>query len=210
MTEIERYSGPVRILHATVSVAFCALLFTGVILFPLTAAFGSLERWARMGHQIGAVLFVGTPLVYLLLCPRQAARGLRQAFRWSREDLHWVLAAPRYYFLVDEKAMPAQEFLNTGQKFWFLLLLMAAPVLLVTGVVMWEGSGEIPSDIFFGAVLLHDICFIVLSSMFLVHLYLVAVHPLTREGRGSMLRGTVSPQYAKTHHGKWYARVFPG
>ena len=43
-------------------------------------------------------------------------RGVKQAFTWGAEDIGWLKAAPSYYFLGDESAMPPQGSMNTGQK----------------------------------------------------------------------------------------------
>jgi formate dehydrogenase subunit gamma len=43
--------------------------------------------------------------------------------------------------------------------------------------------------------------------MTLVHLYLGAFHPRMTEALKSMIKGTVSVEYAKSHHGKWYKEV---
>ena len=60
----------------------------------------------------------------------------------------------------------------------------------------------------------HDVAFIALGAMLFVHVYLSVIHPLMRPlatgAWSSMARGKVSAEYAKAHHGKWYARVSKG
>ena len=58
-------------------------------------------------------------------------------------------------------------------------------------------------------VLLHDVAFILTGVMLFVHVYLSAFHPLMRRASGGawdsmMGRGTVSAEYAASHHGEWY------
>jgi formate dehydrogenase subunit gamma len=41
-------------------------------------------------------------------------------------------------------------------------------------------------------------------------LYLGAIHPRMTESLKSMLKGKVSEEYAKSHHGKWYEEISKG
>ena len=55
---------------------------------------------------------------------------------------------------------------------------------------------------------------IVTGCMLFVHVYLAAFHPVMGPRKSgawsSMLRGKVSAEYAKSHHGKWYDEEFGG
>ena len=57
------------------------------------------------------------------------------------------------------------------------------------------------------SVLLHGLSVVVAMCFVLVHLYMVVVHPLTNEAIAAMTLGTVSDDYARTHHPKWYAAL---
>jgi len=59
-------------------------------------------------------------------------------------------------------------------------------------------------------VLIHDISFIVAGTMFLVHIYNGVVHPLFNEAWAAITGGKISAEYAKKHHGKWYAEISKG
>jgi len=209
--EVERYRRPTRILHWVHAGAFTVLFLTGLILFIPALGVLAQDSWSRVLHRVAAVLFVVAPLIYIPLNWRATWRGVKEAFNWGEDDLGWAAAAPRYYFLCDEEAMPPQEHMNTGQKLWWLLVIVFGVVFLITGFIMWVFKAIAPAGLLQWSVLIHDLAFIAIGPMFLVHLYLSLMHPLMRPlGTGawsSMWRGKVSVDYARTHHAKWYAKV---
>ena len=129
---------------------------------------------------------------------------------WGAEDLGWLQAAPRYYMLSDEEAMPPQGHMNTGQKMWWFLAIVFGGVFVITGLIMWFARGAAPAALLQWMVFIHDIAFIVTGTMLFVHIYM-SFHPVARPLKtgawSSMARGRVSAEYAKSHHGKWYEEL---
>ncbi len=70
---------------------------------------------------------------------------------------------------------------------------------------MWFGKGAVPPTAFVWSVILHDLSVIATVAWFMLHVYLVAVHPIHRESITSMFEGTVTEEYTREHHGKWIA-----
>lgn len=212
--EIERYRKPTRVLHWIHAGAFVVLFLTGLLLFVPPLGLLAQDSWTRVLHRIAAVVFVVAPLIYIPLNWKVTWKGVKDAFTWGAEDIGWVKAAPRYYFLGDEKAMPPQEHMNTGQKLWWLMVIVFGVIFLITGVIMWFAKTTAPVALLQWMVFIHDIAFIATGCMLFVHIYLSVVHPLMRPLRtgawSSMARGKVSVDYAKSHHAKWYARVSKG
>jgi formate dehydrogenase subunit gamma len=212
--EVERYRKPTRILHWVHAGAFVVLFLSGLILF--IPPFGALAQdgWTRLLHRIAAVIFVVAPLIYMPMNWKTTLSGIREAFTWGGEDVGWLKAAPRYYFLCDEEALPPQEHMNTGQKMWWLIVLISGPIFIITGLVMWAFKTIAAPVLLQWMVFLHDLTFIATGCMFFVHVYMSLVHPLVRPLRtgawSSMFRGKVSIEYARSHHGKWYERVVKG
>lgn len=210
-TEIERYRKPTRILHWIHAGAFVALFLTGLILFVPPLGFLAQDSWTRVIHRVAAILFVVAPLIYIPLNWKATLRGIKDAFSWGGEDIGWMKAAPLYYFLSDEEAMPPQEHMNTGQKLWWLMVIVFGVIFAITGVIMWFAKTAAPIALLQWMVIIHDIAFITTGSMLFVHIYLSVVHPLMRPLRtgawSSMARGKISVDYAKSHHAKWYDRV---
>lgn len=211
---IERYRKPTRILHWIHGGAFVVLFITGLILFLPPLAILAQDSWTRIIHRVASIIFVIAPLIYIPLNWRAALQGIAEAFRWGIEDIGWLIAAPRYYFLADESAMPPQEHMNTGQKMWWLMVIVFGGVFVITGFIMWAFKTTAPVAVLQWSVLVHDVAFIATGAMFLLHIYLSVIHPLMRPLRtgawSSMARGKVSAEYAKSHHAKWYEEVAVG
>jgi formate dehydrogenase subunit gamma len=70
---------------------------------------------------------------------------------------------------------------------------------------MWFFVKSAPAPLLSRMSLVHDISFIVAGAMFLLHIYLGAFHPKVQEAWQAMTKGKISTEYARTHHGKWYA-----
>ncbi len=208
--EVEKYRKQIRVLHWIHSGAFVLLFLTGLVLFIPGLGFLAQDGWTRLIHRIGAAIFVVAPLIYIILDPKAVARGLKQAFDWGKEDIGWLQAAPRYYFLGDEKQMPPQGSMNTGQKMWWFMVIVFGVIFVLTGAVMWFAKTAAPSAVLQWMVFIHDISFIVTGAMFLLHIYLGVLHPLMTEAWGAMASGKISADYAKAHHGKWYEEITRG
>lgn len=210
MELVQKYAKPARIFHWVHTSAFLLLVITGILLFVPGAAFLAQDSWSRLIHRIAAVVFVLAPLIQVLANPRSALHSIKKALTWGKDDLEWAMAMPKYYFLNDEASMPPQDEMNTGQKLWYLLLLIFSPIFILTGILMWFFKAFLPQAIFQWSVFIHDVAFIVIFLMFLVHVYLGVIHPLMRKHGGSfrsMVDGMITKEYAKSHHGKWYKEV---
>lgn len=210
MATVQKYTKPARIFHWVHSGAFVLLVLTGIFLFMPALGFLAQDSWTRLIHRIAAVIFVVAPLIQMFANRKTAIESIKTAFTWGKDDLEWLQAAPRYYFLGDEAAMPPQPEMNSGQKLWYTLLLIFSPIFVITGILMWFLKYSLPSVVFQWSVFVHDVAFIVVFLMFLVHIYLGVIHPLMRKHGGSfssMVDGTITTEYAKSHHGKWYERI---
>ena len=210
--EVERYRKPTRVLHWIHLVAFVVLFLTGLVLFIPQLGILAQDSWTRVIHRLAAVVFVVAPLIYIPFNGKATLNGLKDAFTWGTEDIGWLKAAPRYYFLSDEKAMPPQGHMNTGQKMWWFMVLVFGALFIISGAIMWVAKATAPAALLQWMVFIHDVAFIVTGCMLFVHVYLSAIHPLMRPLKtgawSSMItRGTVSAEYAKSHHAKWYAEI---
>ncbi len=208
--EIERYRRPTRILHWVNAGAFVVLFLTGLVLFVPPLGFLAQGSWTRLIHRVGAIVFIAAPLIYIPMNWKATWKGAKEAFVWGVEDLGWMMAAPRYYFLSDEEAMPPQGHMNSGQKLWWLMVIVFGLIFVASGLVMWAFKTVAPAALLQWMVILHDIAFIATGTMLFVHVYLSVFHPLMAGALDSMVKGKVTAKYARSHHAKWYAEVAKG
>lgn len=209
--EVEKYRKPIRILHWIHSGAFVLLFLTGLVLFIPGLSFLAEDSWTRLIHRIGAAIFIIIPIIYLIINPKSVGRGLKEAFTWNiKEDIGWLKAIPTYYFQGDEKDMPPQGAMNTGQRLWWLIVVVFGIIFVITGAAMWFGKASAPPAVLQWMVFVHDVSFIVAGAMFFVHIYNAVFHPVFDEAWSAMTGGKISVEYAKKHHGKWYAEVSKG
>jgi formate dehydrogenase subunit gamma len=208
--EVEKYRRPVRILHWIHSGAFVVLFLTGLVLFLPPLAFLAQDSWTRVIHRFAAAVFIIAPIIYLILDPKSAGRGLKQAFTWSSDDIGWLKAAPVYYFQGKDEDMPPQGAMNTGQKMWWFIVIVFGAVFVITGAGMWFAKTVAPAASLEWMVFIHDVSFIVSGAMFFLHIYLGVFHPLMTESWNAMTSGKISAEYARAHHEKWYLEIEQG
>jgi len=200
-----------RFVHWLHTAAFALLMITGAILYiPL---FGhSLGRDAsgymvRLIHRIGAVAFMLVPVLYIVSDPRTFLADMKRILTWGLSDFGWLAAAPRYYFLGDEEAMPPQGKYNTGQKLFYLTVAVCMVGFIVTGLIMWLGKGTVSAGLFQWSVFVHDLCTIAYAAFFLVHFVLAVAHPLMKGMLTAILFGWAPEEYVKQHHAKYYEEL---
>ena len=205
--EVEKYRKPTRVLHWVHAGAFVFLFLTGLVLFIPQLGFLAQDSWTRVIHRIAAAVFIIAPLIYMPMNWKSTKEGIKSAFTWGADDIGWLKALPRYYFLGDKGNMPPQGHMNTGQKMWWFLVIVFGIIFVITGLVMWFAKTSAPPAVLRWMVFVHDVAFIVTGTMLFVHIYLGVIHPLMTESWGAMVRGKISSEYAKTHHGRWYEEV---
>ncbi len=203
---IERYRKRAILFHWAHTVAFVILIVTGIAMFlPGIGPTGGYST--GIVHRIAAVLFITSPVIYVICEPRGVSRFCREMFTWGKDDLKWLRAAPDYYFGGTESSMHPQDRMNTGQKIWQLVIFGTGIVFLITGAIMWFFKPVIIPVAYQWILFAHGIAFVMVLVMFLVHLYLSVFHPRMRESFLSMMDGKVSPSYAESHYRKWYEEI---
>jgi formate dehydrogenase subunit gamma len=200
-----------RLVHWLHTAAFAVLMLTGIVLyipwFGSSVGAGDGGYVIRLLHRVGAVAFMLVPLIYVIFSPRAFFAAMKRVFTWGKEDLGWLQAAPAYYFLGDEEAMPPQDKYNTGQKLFYLVVVVCMVGFIVTGLLMWFGKGVLPVGIFQWSVFVHDLCTIAYGAFFLVHFVLSVMHPLMKGALNGMIFGWMPEDYVKHHHAKYYEQL---
>jgi formate dehydrogenase subunit gamma len=201
---IERYTKGERILHWVTAVTWVVLFITGLFLFVPVFGGGAQGGVSTLLHHIAAIVVVAWAVRYFLWHPKESLKGIMFAFKWGMADFNWLKAAPAYYFFGKEEKMPPQDHMNTGQKLWWLIVLGAGALMVLTGALMLFFRSLLPQDVFMWAATFHALGMVALFAMALVHVYLSVFHPKMRGIFWSMVNGTVPAWYAESHHKKWY------
>jgi formate dehydrogenase subunit gamma len=192
-----RYATVTRTNHWITAICFVLLTLSGLamfhpIFFFLSSLFGG-GQWTRAVHPwIGIVLV----LSYAGLVVQFWRENL-----WNPDDTAWLRKIDRV-IENDEEGVPEVGRFNAGQKFVFWGMALLIPVLLFTGIVIWE--------VYFGAftplvvqrvaVLIHSLAAIAAILIWIIHVY---AGIWVRGSMRAMMRGDVTPGWAWRHHRKW-------
>jgi formate dehydrogenase subunit gamma len=196
-----RYTSGVRTRHWLVALSFVLAALSGLALFhPALFWLGNLfggGPWTRILHP-----FIGLFMMIVFLALAAAVWDdnlLRPAdWQWLRQ---W-----RDVVNNREERLPEVGRYNGGQKLLFLVIVVCAIGLVLSGIVIWRpyfaASFSIPLVRF--ASLLHAVCAFVSICAILVHIYAAiwvkgSVH--------AMVRGTVTPGWAWKHHRAWFRQI---
>ena len=201
---IERYESSDRVNHWVVAIAFVLLALSGLALFHpsmffLTNLVGG-GPWTRILHPfIGLVMFV-------------AFVGLALRF-WrhnvlDKNDKQWL---KQWEDVVNnrEDKLPEVGRYNAGQKVLFWLMVGCLAVLLLTGIAIWRPyfAPAFNITVIRIAVLLHALAAFLLILGIIVHVYAAI---WVKGSVRAMMRGYVTPAWAKKHHSAWYKEVTGG
>ena len=131
---------------------------------------------------------------------------------WRRDmlvtaaDRAWEKSIQNYIRNEDQNLPPIGRF-NYGQKLYFWLIFYGAILLLLSGIGLWFVE-SIPWSLRwlrYLAVAVHVGASLITIGGFIIHVYMGTA--MVRGGFTSIIRGEVSPEWAKTHHRLWYQQV---
>ncbi len=201
---VRRYEAKERINHWWVAIMFVLLALSGLALFhpafyPLVSLFGG-GTWARILHPfIGVVLFVS----FVGLAARfWGDNSITSADREWKKHFGDILANRA-------RDLPEIGKYNIGQKYLFWALVVAIPLLLATGVIIWQPyfAPIFPITLVRLAALLHAFVAFIAILAIIIHIYAAI---WTRGSIRAMVRGTVTAAWARQHHPGWYREISKG
>lgn len=187
-----------RINHWITAACFILLMLSGLsmfhpMLFWLSNLFGG-GQWTRAAHPwIGLILVVSY------------AGMIVQFWRdnlWTKDDLAWTRAIDRV-LANEEESVPEVGRFNAGQKFVFWSMALLIPVLLFTGIVIWDYYFETLTSVGTqrAALLIHSLAAIAAIIIWVIHVYAAI---WVRGSMRAMTQGYVTPGWAWRHHRKWF------
>ena len=197
-----RYTLTERTIHWLSALTYIYVLLTGLAfytphLYWLATLLGGAPT-SRFWHPWIGVLFFAAVLWML---------GAWIAdMRITAIDRSWGQKI-RYYIRNEDEEMPPAERFNLGQKYFFWVMLSAGLLLVASGVVLWAPE-LVPwrwRGIRYAAILVHEGAALITIGAFIIHVYMGTA--MVRGGFTSIIRGEVSPGWARMHHRLWYHRV---
>jgi len=196
---ILRYTLLERTMHWLSALTYMYVLATGLAfysphLYWIALVLGG-GATSRYWHPVVALVWVAT-LAWML-------RAWLPDMRITSADRKWGEHMKDYVENRDRNLPPIDRF-NLGQKYFFWAMLFAGLVLLVTGLCMWFPE-KMPRDLRPVVILLHVCAALVTVGAFIIHVYMGTA--VVRGGFTSIIRGEVSPAWARTHHRLWYERI---
>jgi formate dehydrogenase subunit gamma len=199
--ELLRHPVYTRILHWTVAISFVLSLLSGFAIYSpwlygwLTPLFGG-GPMTRFLHPWFGLLFNIAFFFQFLnwFAPMQ----------WRAADSRWMRRLKAYASNREELEPEETGFFNGGQKLYFWAIAASAVLFLITGLLLWFDH-VVPRWLVAVSYVIHDIAALVMLGAFIIHIYEgTAAQPGTFR---SMTDGTVTREWAWTHHPAWYRDV---
>ncbi|HLS21418.1 MAG TPA: formate dehydrogenase subunit gamma [Paenalcaligenes sp.] len=195
---IKRYSDSDRMNHWFIAIMFflsglSGLAFFHPSLFFLTNLFGG-GTWTRILHPfLGVLMTLGFLLMFFKMVKYNT---------FNRNDREWRKNAGSMLRGEIKSDLPVGKY-NFGQKMIFWLMTLSLLALIITGVLFWRPwfAPNFSVEVLRAASLIHAIAAWVLVMSVIVHIYAAIWVKGTMR---AMTRGTVSEEWAKTHHPLWY------
>jgi len=198
--ELVRHRLSSRVIHWTVAVFFFGALLTGMPIWSpvfgwMAFLFGGLSvcRWL---HAWLGVAFAAATLVMFV--------HWFSEMKLTDKDREFLTPGGMIRYMRYQGEDSEVGKYNGGQKLLFWAAALATLGLLLSGIVMWfpESFGNALRQL---SYVVHDIAFILFFAMIIGHIYLgTAAEPGTFR---AIVRGTVTREWARLHHPKWYRQV---
>lgn len=208
-TYIQRHSLLARWIHGVHMVACLVLILSGAVVFvPAVAqAVGNnVVQAIRIGHRVFAAIFIVAPLVGMITSPKgfvHIAKGLFT--KWDKDDYEFMKKFPKYMFAASKTHMPPQREVKSGQRLADGALIFSSVFIAISGAILWFGGSAISPELRRMALLVHDVCFLLILIVLTAHVYLGAgvFQPYRGLARLMFGNGRVTLEEARYHWGTW-------
>jgi formate dehydrogenase subunit gamma len=198
---VVRYPKAARINHWIGAVAMILLIVSGLgmfhpSLFFLTSLFGGGQIARTLHPWFGVVLSASFFFLFLRFWRGNLPK---------KEDAVWAAHIGDLVQGHHEK-MPEVGKYNAGQKVVFWGISIIIPVMLFTGVMVWDQyfSGLAPIPVQRIALIVHAVAAVIAILIILMHVYAAI---WIRGSFDAMTKGHVSAGWAWRHHPKWLRRL---
>lgn len=195
---IVRHTAAVRLTHWLVAIFFFLSLFTGFIIYtPYFAGWAGVFGGGPMVRSLHPWFALGFTIAILFLYLSWKARMMKE-----HGDEEWKNNFGPYIRYESELQNVGKY--NAGQKIYFWAVFWGAIAFLASGIVMWFPTA-FPYFLRTISYWLHEITFVAFVIGIIYHIYMsTTAMPGTFR---AMTRGTVTKDWAKWHHPRWYREV---
>ncbi|HEV7373306.1 MAG TPA: formate dehydrogenase subunit gamma [Pyrinomonadaceae bacterium] len=199
--ELLRHPVYTRLLHWSVAITFILSLTSGFAIYSpwlyrwLSPFFGG-GPMTRFLHPWFGLLFDIFFLFQFL--------NWFMPMRWTKVDSRWLRRIKQY--TTNREKLEAEEvgFFNGGQKLYFWAIVLSGLLFLISGIALWFDNA-VPRWLVAVSYVVHDIAALIMLAGFIIHIYEgTAAQPGTFS---SMTNGTVTKEWAWTHHPAWYKNL---
>ena len=199
--ELLRHPVYTRFLHWSVAIFFILSLLTGFAIYSpwlfhwITPIFGGGPRTRALHPWFGLLFEVFFLFQFINWFAPMA---------WVEADRRWMKRIRQY--VKNEDPIEAEDvgFFNGGQKIYFWTIAVSSILFLITGFLLWFDDA-VPRWVVAVSYVIHDIAALLMLAGFIIHVYEGTAHqPGTFR---SMMDGTVTEDWARTHHPRWYRAV---
>jgi len=166
-----------------------------------TRSFRDFFSWV---HRFSGVCLFALPVLVIFQGRRDYRMHLyniKCAWLWSLNDLKW-LALMGLAAISKKVVLPEQGKFNAAEKVNFMSVMVACPVFIVTGAMIWL------QNLGWAAWLVHSIAAVMVTPTMLGHIFMATVNPGTRVGLKGIISGYVDRQWARHHYSLWYKENF--
>jgi formate dehydrogenase subunit gamma len=197
--EIVRHRRSSRLIHWTVALTFFICVVTGMPIW--TPLFGWMAHLVG-GLSVARVIHPWAGIAFSLASIVMFVHWLSD-MHFLPSERGWLGPKAFEYMRYESDDSEVGKY-NGGQKLLFWAVALGMIGLLLSGLLMWFPR-SFPPLLLELAFILHDVTFICFMVAIVFHVYLGTVaEPGTF---GSMIRGTVTRQWARLHHPRWFREV---
>lgn len=199
--ELLRHPVYTRVLHWLVAICFVLALLSGFAIYSpwlfrwLTPLFGggAMTRFLHPWFGLAFDIFFFFQFLNWLV-----------PMAWTKADSRWMRRIGEYTTNKEKIEPKDVGFFNGGQKLYFWAIVFSGVLFLITGLLIWFDD-SVPRSFVAVSYVVHDIAALIMLAGFIIHVYEgTAAMPGTFR---AMTNGTVSEEWAWTHHPAWYAEV---
>ncbi|WP_106475618.1 formate dehydrogenase subunit gamma [Phytohalomonas tamaricis] len=195
---ILRYDWWSRVNHWLIAFSFVMLVLSGLAIFhpyfwSFTGLFGG-PIPTRIIHP-----FIGVFMAFFFLI--MAVRFFKVSLI-KRYDIQWVKQIGDVLSNRDERLPPVGKN-NAGQKMVYWLMVTSVPLLLISGIVIWQPyfAPAMPRLWLRVAAVVHAYAAFAAIITLIIHIYSAI---WVKGSIRAMVQGRVSKAWAKHHHNLWY------